>query len=170
MPIRPATPEDATLVCELILELADYEKMRAEAETTPEAVRQAFSPSPGAPRLDVLIAEGEGGEAVGFALFYPVFSTFRAGWSLYLEDLYVRPERRGEGHGYALLQAVAREALRRGAPRLDWVVLDWNALAIDFYRGLGARTMDDWTLVRLDGEALAKLGGPAGEASAGLEA
>lgn len=163
--IRPATPEDAPLVCALILELADYERLRDEAETTPEAIRAALEPAPGAPRLDVLLAEDDAGETVGFALFYPVFSTFRAAWALYLEDLYVRPAHRGSGHGFALLRAVAAEAVRRGAPRLDWVVLDWNALALDFYRCLGARPLDDWTVMRLDGEALRALGTASGTSS-----
>ena len=173
MILRPATPTDAGVVCDLILELADYEKLRHDAATTPEAIRAALDPPPGAPRLDVLLAspgEGEaagreaagreaaGREAAGFALFFPVYSTFRAGWGLYLEDLYVRPEHRGTGVGLALLRAVAQEAVRRGAPRLDWVVLDWNAPAVGFYRRLGAVAMDEWTGMRLTGDALAALG------------
>ncbi len=98
-------------------------------------------------------------EPIGFALFFPVYSTFEAAWSLYLEDLYVRPAARGTGAGLALLRAVAQEAVRRGAPRLDWVVLDWNAPAIGFYERLGARAMSEWTGMRLTGEALAELGG-----------
>ena len=156
--IRPATPADAETVCALILELADYERLRDEAVTTPAAIAAALDPA-AQPRLDALVAEDDAGEAVGFALFYPVFSTFRAAWGLYLEDLYVRPDRRGEGHGFALLQAVAAEAVRRGAPRLDWVVLDWNRLALEFYARLGARPLDDWTVMRLQGEALVALGG-----------
>lgn len=166
MPVlRPATPADADAVCTLILELADYEKMRDEAHTTPAAIREALDPPPGAPRLDVLLAFPDGtgaaapaGDAVGFALFFPVYSTFEAGWSLYLEDLYVRPEHRGTGTGLALLRTVAQEAVRRGAARLDWVVLDWNRPAIDFYERLGARAMDEWTGMRLSGDALAALG------------
>ena len=166
MPVlRPATPADAAAVCALILELADYEKMRAEARTTPDAVRAALDPPPGAPRLDVLLAfpdgtppEAPAEEAVGFALFYPAFSTFAAGWGVYLEDLYVRPEHRGTGAGLALLRAVAQEAVARGAARLDWVVLDWNRPAIGFYERLGAVAMSDWTGMRLAGDALAALG------------
>ena len=159
--IRPATPTDAATVCALILELAEYERLRHDAATTPEAIRAALDPPPGAPRLDVLLAfaDGEaGGAPAGFALFFPVYSTFRAGWGLYLEDLYVRPEHRGAGVGLALLQAVAREAVRRGAARLDWVVLDWNVPAVGFYRRLGAVSMDEWTGMRLTGDALAALG------------
>ena len=166
MPVlRPATPDDAAAVCELVLELADYEKLRHAARTTPEAIRAALDPPPGAPRLDVLLAfadgapgDAPGADAVGFALFFPVYSTFEAAWSLYLEDLYVRPEHRGTGVGLALLRAVAQEAVRRGAARLDWVVLDWNTPAVGFYERLGAVPMDEWTGMRLAGDALAKLG------------
>lgn len=166
--LRPATPEDAAAVCALVLELADYERLRDAARTTPEAIRAALDPPPGAPRLDVLLAfpdgtpgDAPGEAAVGFALFFPVYSTFEAAWGLYLEDLYVRPHARGTGAGLALLRAVAREAVRRGALRLDWVVLDWNAPAIGFYERLGARAMSDWTGMRLGGEALATLGSEA---------
>ena len=106
-------------------------------------------------------------EPVGFALFFPIYSTFEAAWALYLEDLYVRPEARGTGAGLALLRAVAQEAVRRGAPRLDWVMLDWTRPAIGFYKRLGARAMSDWTGMRLSGDALAALGGwPASPACA----
>ena len=158
--LRPATAADAEAVCALVLELADYEKLRHEAITTPEAIRQALDPPPGAPRLDVLLAypDADAAEPAGFALFFPVFSTFRAAWGLYLEDLYVRPEHRGTGLGLALLRGVAQAAVRRGAPRLDWVVLDWNRPAIDFYRRLGAEPMSEWTGMRLTGDALQRLG------------
>ena len=163
--LRPAGPADAAAVCALILDLADYERLRDEAHTTPEAIRRALDPAPGAPRLDVLLAfpdgsapDAPGEAAVGFALFFPVYSTFRAAWGVYLEDLFVRPEHRGTGVGIALLRAVAREATRRGAGRLDWVVLDWNRPAVDFYRRLGAVPMDDWTGMRLAGDALHALG------------
>jgi GNAT superfamily N-acetyltransferase len=156
--IRPATPDDADLLCRLILELAAYEKAApGAAVTTPEAVRSALDPA-AEPRLSGLVAETDDGEATGFALFFPVFSTWRANWGLYLEDLFVRPAFRGQGYGLALLRAVAAEAVRRGAHRLDWVVLDWNRLAIDFYEALGAVPLDDWTVMRLQGEALQRLG------------
>lgn len=158
MPIRRATAADAEVLCDLVLNLADYEKLRHEAVTTPEALRRALDPEPGEPRLEALLAETSGEdeepEAVGMALFYPVFSSFRARWSLYLEDLFVRPAHRGRGHGAALLQALAQEAVRRNADRLDWVVLDWNETARGFYRRIGAEEKDDWVLTRLSGEAL----------------
>lgn len=158
MPLRPATPDDAELVCALILELAAYEKAApGAAVTTPEAVRAHLDPD-ARPRLEGFIAETDAGEPAGFALFFPIYSTWRANWGLYLEDLFVRPEHRGAGYGLALLRAVAQEAVRRGAWRVDWVVLDWNRLAIDFYESLGAKPLDDWTVMRLQGEALAALG------------
>ena len=157
MPLRPLTPADAELVATLILELAAYEKAEpGAAVTTPEAVRMALDPD-ATPRLDGFLAETEAGEAAGFAVFFPIYSTWRANWGLYLEDLFVRPTFRGEGYGVALLQAVAAEAVRRGAHRLDWVVLDWNRLAIDFYERLGAEALDDWTVMRLQGAALRRL-------------
>ena len=161
MPLRPATPDDAALIARLILELADYEKAApGDAVTTPEAVRAALDPA-AEPRLYGLVAETDAGEPAGCALFFPIYSTWRANWGLYLEDLFVRPAFRGQGHGFALLQGVAAEAVRRGAHRLDWVVLDWNRLAIDFYERLGARPMEDWTVYRLTGDALARLAGEA---------
>lgn len=156
--VRPATPDDAELVCALVLELAAYEKAAPGAiVTTPEALRTHLDPS-AEPRLYGLIAETPEGETAGFALFFPIYSTWRASWGLYLEDLFVRPEHRGRGYGFALLRAVAAEAVRRGAQRLDWQVLDWNRLAIDFYERLGAEPMTDWTTMRLSGEALRRLG------------
>jgi GNAT superfamily N-acetyltransferase len=157
VPIRPVTPDDAEVVCALVLELAEYEKARpGAAVTTPAAVRAALAPAAD-PRLSGFIAETDGGEPAGFALFFPIYSTWRANWGLYLEDLFVRPAFRGHGYGFALLQAVAAEAVRRGAHRLDWMVLDWNRLAIDFYERLGAVALDDWTVMRLEGEALTAL-------------
>jgi GNAT superfamily N-acetyltransferase len=156
--LRPATPDDAELICRLILELAEYEKAEPGAVVaTPEAVRAALA-ADGGPQLWGLVAEDDAGEAAGMALFFPVFSSWRANWGLYLEDLFVRPAYRGQGYGFALLQAVAAEAVRRGAHRMDWVVLNWNTPAIDLYRRIGARPLDEWTTMRLSGDALAALG------------
>ena len=168
MTLRPATPDDADLVCRLILELAAYEKAGpGDVATTPEAVRAALAPD-AAPALSALLAFAEGGdgrggaepagaEPAGLALFYPAYSTWRANWGVYLEDLFVRPEHRGRGVGLALFRAVAAEAVAGGADRLDWVVLNWNRLAIDFYESLGAEAMTEWTGMRLSGDALARL-------------
>jgi GNAT superfamily N-acetyltransferase len=155
--VRPATSADAGLVCSLVLELAEYERARpGDAVTTPEAIREALAGENGH-RLDGLIAEDEAGRPVGCALYFRAYSTWRANWGVYLEDLFVRPDDRGKGHGIALLKAVAAEALRVGAHRMDWVVLDWNTPAIDFYESIGARRLSDWMIMRLDGDALARL-------------
>jgi GNAT superfamily N-acetyltransferase len=154
--IRPARPDDAETLAALIRELATYEKLEVQARATPEALRRdLFGPRPFA---EALVAEVDGGP-VGFALFFHNYSTFRGEPGLYLEDLFVRPEHRGLGIGKALLASLARIALERGCGRLEWSVLDWNAPSIGFYRSLGARPMDEWTIYRLDDEPLARLAG-----------
>ena len=105
------------------------------------------------PAAEALIAELDS-EAVGYALFFPTFSSFLASRGVWLEDLFVRPVHRGAGVGRALLAAVAARARERGGERLEWAALDWNELALGFYRGLGARTMDEWITHRLHGDAL----------------
>lgn len=157
MSIRPATPGDADTIRTLILELAEYEKLLDEAHPDVDALREHLAPS-ATPRCEALLAEADDtGEAVGFALFFPNYSTFLTKWGIYLEDIYVRPSHRGKGIGFALLKRVAEIAVERGAGRMDWAVLDWNASAIDFYREIGATPMDDWTTMRLSGEALREL-------------
>mgnify|MGYP006280124601 CR=1 FL=1 len=153
MRIRRATPDDAPTLVQLILELAEYEKLRHEAEPDAEALRRQLAPD-AQPRCEALLAEAEGGEAVGFALFFHNYSTFLTNFGLYLEDLYVRPEHRGQGLGFGLLQRVAQIADERGCQRLDWAVLDWNEPAIDFYEQLGAEPLDDWTTMRLNRTAI----------------
>jgi GNAT superfamily N-acetyltransferase len=152
--IRPATPADLPLIAELIRALAEYEKLSDEVRFD-EAVlgEKLFGPRPYA---EVLIGEVEG-EPQGFALFFHNFSTFEGRPGIYLEDLFVRPEARGAGLGKALLAELARLALKRDCARLEWWVLDWNEPAIGFYQSLGARGMDEWTVMRVDGEALAAL-------------
>jgi GNAT superfamily N-acetyltransferase len=155
--IRPARPDDAATIATLIGELAEYEKLAHEAKATADDIRRhIFGPRPFA---EVLIAEVDG-EPVGFALFFHNFSTFRGQPGIYLEDLFVRPEHRGKGLGKALLVQLARLAVERGCGRLEWAVLDWNAPSIAFYKSLGSRPMDEWTVYRLDGEALESLGRP----------
>ncbi len=154
--ITPATPEDVPLVLRFIRELAEYERLAHAVVATPEELReQLFGERPSA---EVLIAREEG-EPAGFAVFFHNFSTFLGRRGLYLEDLYVRPELRGRGVGRALLRALARVAAERGCGRLEWSVLDWNEPAIRFYRSLGARPLEEWTVYRLDGEALRHLAG-----------
>lgn len=154
--IRPARPEDAETLVALIRELAAYERLEHQAQATPEDLRRhLFGPQPHA---EALIAEVDG-RPVGFALYFHSFSTFRGRPSLYLEDLFVQPAQRGRGLGKSLLRHLARLAVDRGCGRMEWAVLDWNAPAIAFYRSLGARPMDDWTVYRVDGEAMERLAG-----------
>jgi len=154
--IRPASPADLPLIADLIRALAEYEKLGGEVRFD-EAVlgEKLFGPRPYA---EVLIGEMDG-EALGFALFFHNFSTFEGRPGLYLEDLFVRPEARGKGLGKALLAELARLAVERGCARLEWWVLDWNEPSIGFYRSLGARPMDEWTVMRVDGAALTALAG-----------
>ncbi len=152
--IRPATPEDVDLLLTLIRELAGYERLEHEVLATAEDLRHhLFGETPAAQALVACVA----GDAVGLALYFFSFSTFRGRPGLYLEDLFVRPEHRGRGVGRALLGQLAEIAVTRGCARMEWSVLDWNASAIGFYRSLGARPMDDWTVYRLDDEALLRL-------------
>lgn len=154
--IRPATPEDVGLLLELIRELAVYEKLEDQLQATEELMGEAlFGERPAA---EALIAE-VGSQTAGYALFFPTFSTFLAIQGIWLEDLFVRPEHRGSGVGRALLAAVARAARDRGAERLEWSALDWNELALGFYRGLGAEQMKEWITHRLIGEELRSLAG-----------
>jgi GNAT superfamily N-acetyltransferase len=154
MRIAPATPADTPVVLEMIRGLAEYEKLSHIVTATEEQIRQTlFGPKPAA---EVLLAEWNS-EWAGFALFFPVYSTFLAQPGLYLEDLYVKPHARGKGLGLALLKELAKIAVARGCGRLEWAVLDWNEPSIDFYKKLGAAPMDEWTTWRLTGEALEKL-------------
>ncbi|HEX2203446.1 MAG TPA: GNAT family N-acetyltransferase [Longimicrobium sp.] len=154
--VRPATEADVPLVLRFIRELAEYEKLLHEVVATEARLRETLFGERA--YAEVVIAE-EGGEAVGFALFFHNYSTFLAQPGIYLEDLYVRPEARGRGVGRRLLAHLARLAKARGCGRLEWWVLDWNASAIRFYRSLGAEAMDDWTVFRLTGDALGRLAG-----------
>jgi GNAT superfamily N-acetyltransferase len=156
--IRPARPEDIDTIRAFILALADYEKLAHEVKADRAVLeRHLFGPRPAA---EVLIAD-HGDVAVGFALFFHNFSTFEGRPGLYLEDLFVTPEARGLGAGKALLVRLAQLAIERDCARLEWSVLDWNAPAIAFYRALGARPMEEWTVQRVDGPALSALAGSA---------
>ena len=152
--IRAATPADISLIGQFIRDLAEYEKL-AHAVRFDEAVmaQKLFGPRPYA---EVLIGEIDG-TAQGFALFFHNFSTFEGRPGIYLEDLFVRPDARGSGLGKALLGKLASLAVERDCARLEWSVLDWNTPAIDFYKALGARPMDEWTVYRVDGDALTGL-------------
>ncbi|MEV7941522.1 MULTISPECIES: GNAT family N-acetyltransferase [unclassified Kitasatospora] len=156
--IRTAVVTDVPVILALIRELAEYEKAPQEAVATEEQLRDALFGAN--PALFALIAEDDAtGEPVGFAVWFLNFSTWRGTHGIYLEDLYVRPQSRGGGHGKALLLELARIAVERGYARVEWSVLDWNTPSIDFYKSLGAVPMDDWTVYRLTGEALAAAAG-----------
>jgi GNAT superfamily N-acetyltransferase len=152
--IVSAAVADVPVILELIRGLADYEKLSDQVTATEEKLRATlFGSRPGA---DVLLAYVEE-KCTGFALFFPNYSTFLAKPGIFLEDLYVKPEWRGQGIGKALLGRVAAIARERGCGRLEWEVLDWNTPSIGFYKSLGAVPMDEWTKYRVTGEALEKL-------------
>lgn len=153
--IRPARAADLPLIAQLIRDLAEYERLAHEVRFDDEVLRtKLFGPRPYA---EVVIGEIDGA-AQGFALFFHNFSTFEGRPGIYLEDLFVRPEARGSGLGKALLSHLAALAVERDCARLEWSVLDWNEPAIGFYKKLGARLMDEWTVMRVDGDALTQLG------------
>jgi GNAT superfamily N-acetyltransferase len=152
--IEPATEHDVPLILHLITGLAEYEKLAHEVRATEGSLRASlFGERPDA---EVVIARAAS-ESVGFALFFHNYSTFLGQRGLYLEDLFVVPEWRGRGAGRALLTYLARLAIERKCGRLEWAVLDWNEPAIRFYKSLGARSMDGWTVNRLTGDALSRL-------------
>lgn len=157
--LRRAEPRDLPQLVGLISALAEYEKLTQLLEVTPEKLgRHLFGDKP---LVEALVAEASGA-LIGFALFFTNFSTFLAKPGLYLEDLFVVPERRGSGVGRALLEALARIALERDYGRVEWSVLDWNQSAIDFYERLGAAVLADWRICRLTGSALERFGQAAG--------
>ena len=152
--IRHADEKDVSLIFWFIEGLADYEKLSHEVVATEDLLREhLFGPNP---KAEVVIGEYRS-EPVGFALFFHNFSTFVGKPGIYLEDLFVVPEMRGRGFGKALFQYLARLAVERNCGRLEWAVLDWNEPSIKFYESLGAKTMKEWLISRLDGEALSKL-------------
>jgi GNAT superfamily N-acetyltransferase len=152
--IRPVQPGEEASLLALIRELAVYEKLADEVVATPELLAEALFGAKGV--AEAVLAEWQG-EVVGFALWFRNFSTFVGRPGLYLEDLYVRESHRGRGIGKALMLHLAAIACERGYGRMEWSVLDWNRPAIDFYRSLGAVPMDEWTVFRLDRQALEAL-------------
>ncbi len=156
--IREAAPEDVPLLMTMIRELAEYEKLADQVRATNELMHEAlFGERPAA---EALIAELDG-QPAGYALYFSTFSTFLAIQGIWLEDVYVRPEHRKAGAGRALLAAVAAKVHERGGERMEWSALDWNELALGFYRGLGARAQREWITHRLTGEELERLAGDA---------
>lgn len=153
--IRFGERADLPLIAQFIRDLAEYEKLAHEVRFDEAALgARLFGERPYA---EVLIGEIDGAPQ-GFALFFHNFSTFEGRPGIYLEDLFVRPEARGSGLGKALLKRLAQLAVERDCARLEWAVLDWNEPSIGFYKSLGAKPMDEWTVFRLDGDALGALG------------
>ena len=152
--IRLAQPGEAERVLGFVRELAEYEKLSHEVDATPATMHaMLFGPHP---RVFCEFAEWDG-EPEGFALWYLNFSSFRSRHGIYLEDIYVRPAHRGKGIGKALLVHLAQLCVANGWTRFEWAVLDWNTPSIAFYRSMGAELMDDWTICRVTGDALAAL-------------
>ena len=149
--IRSAKSDDCELICTMILELAEYERLTNEVKATPEMLRQSlFGEQRCAEALIVEIS----GQTAGYAIFFTTFSTFTGRSGIYLEDIYIRAEWRNQGLGKALLQRVAQITVQRSGARLEWSVLDWNKPAIEFYRSLGAQPLTEWLGQRLAGPSL----------------
>ena len=144
--IRPARADEAGLVLEFIKKLAAYEKCADEVVADEATLHHSLFVERSA---EVLFAE-EDGEVIGFALFFHNFSTFVGRKGLYLEDLFIVPEKRGRGYGKALLKHLAQLAVERNCGRMEWICLDWNQPALKVYRSIGAKAMDEWTVQRLD--------------------
>lgn len=161
--IRPATEDDVQLLFDLILELASYEKLAGEVGGDAETLRRSLFEEKAA---EALLLEAPDGEAIGYAIFFTTFSTFECRSGIWLEDVYVRPEHRRGGIGRAVMEHLAQLALERGHVRLDWVALDWNEPALNFYEKLGAKRLDDWLLLRLEKDGIRALAEGSGGASA----
>jgi GNAT superfamily N-acetyltransferase len=154
--VRPATAGDVPTMVELVRDLAAYERAADRVELTSELLEAALFGHDPAVFAHVATV---GGEVAGFTLWFVTFSTWLGRHGIYLEDLYVRPEHRGEGLGKALLAELARVCVERGYGRLEWSVLDWNTSAVDFYRAHGATPQDEWTVFRLAGSPLRQVAG-----------
>jgi len=152
--IRPATEGDVSLILSFIKKLAVYEKLAHKVTATEEVLRETLF---GERRYAEVVIGYQGGEPVGFALFFHNYSTFLGKPGIYLEDLFVDEERRGKGFGKALLAYLSRLTKERNCGRLEWAVLNWNEPSINFYESLGAAPMNEWTVFRLTGDALDKL-------------
>jgi GNAT superfamily N-acetyltransferase len=155
MSIRPATPSDVPAILELIKDLAVYEKAPDAVKSTAENLHEALFGAD--PKVFAHVVDVDS-KIVGIAIWFLNYSTWMGTHGIYLEDLYVNPAFRGQGYGMNLLKTLAQICVERGYSRLQWWVLDWNEPAINFYKSLGAVPMDEWTVFRVDGEALQKLG------------
>jgi len=167
--IEPADARDVPIILSLIKALAEYERLAHEVVATEAQIRESLFGAK--PHAEAVIAralsrrsgeasEADGSEAVGFAVWFHSYATFLGQRGLYLEDLFVLPAWRGRGVGRALIRHLAGVAIERGCGRMEWSVLDWNDPAIGFYRSIGARPMDEWTVYRLTGDALRRVAQP----------
>ena len=159
--IRQATPNDAPHLVSLINALAEYEHLLDESHPDVDALAKHLAPDaqPGCKALVAVVQSADGIEekVVGMALYFFNYSTFLTSWGIFLEDLFVLPDYREQGIGIALLKRLAQIAVKNGCRRLDWNVLNWNELAIEFYHQIGAKPMADWTTMRLSEDAMAQL-------------
>lgn len=152
--ITPLQPNEIPVLLELIVELARFERLEHEAKATADSLREAFfGPKPAAGAL----LAWNGGQPAGYAIYFFTFSSFVGRRGIWLEDVYVRPAFRQQGLGKAMIKAVAKVGLERNCGRFEWTALNWNKPALDFYNRLGARTMDEWVLLRLDAEGLRRV-------------
>jgi GNAT superfamily N-acetyltransferase len=154
--IRPAVVDDLPALLRLVRELAEYERLAHAVVATEESFKTALFGDQATAEALVALLDGE---MIGYAIYFENFSTFMGRAGIYLEDLYVRPERRGSGIGKQLLAQVAQVAVERQCQRLEWAVLDWNAPSIEFYKSLGAQPLDEWTIFRMDPPAIKRLAG-----------
>jgi GNAT superfamily N-acetyltransferase len=157
--IRPVTEADVPLLFDLILELAAYEKLADKVAGDPEVLRRTLFEERAAEAR--LLETGEG-EAVGYAIFFTTFSSFECRSGIWLEDVYVRPEHRRGGIGRAVMEHLAQLAEQRGHARLEWVALDWNEPALNFYAKLGAQRLEDWKILRLERDGIERLAAESG--------
>jgi GNAT superfamily N-acetyltransferase len=155
MRIRPARIEESSIILNLIKELAEYEKAPEQVEATEIDIKNTIFADDAKVHCDLVEVDGE---IAGMAIWFLNYSTWQGKHGIYLEDLYVKPEFRGRGYGKALLQHLAAICNERGYGRFQWWVLDWNSPAIEFYRALGAESMSEWTVYRVSGDALKRLG------------
>jgi GNAT superfamily N-acetyltransferase len=151
--IRYASRKDVSVILQFIKELAEYEKEPLAVEATEAILEESIFDKK---QAKVILLE-ENNESIGFALYFFNFSTWRGKAGLYLEDLYVRPQYRGKGYGKMLLSYLAKQAVELDCPRFEWIVLDWNKPSIDFYKAMGAKPLDEWTVFRLENQELKNL-------------
>lgn len=154
--IRPATEADVPLLFDLILELASYEKLGDRVAGDAEVLSRSLFEERAA---EALLVETADGETIGYAIFFTTFSTFECRSGIWLEDIYIRAEHRRGGIGQALMKHLAQLTLERGHVRLEWVALDWNEPALEFYAGLEAKRQDDWKILRLERDGIERLAG-----------